>query len=64
MAEFYVHRQPNGAIGHQVHDKDCTAISPVKEFMYLGSFSTAQAAFNKAKGYFDPVTYCPACLSK
>ncbi len=64
MAEFYVHRQPSSENSHQVHDKDCTAISPAKDFMYLGSFATAQAAFKKASGFFDPISYCPACLSK
>ena len=63
MAEFYVHRQTKDESGHLVHDKDCSAISPASEFMYLGSYSNAEAAFKKASGYYDPVNYCPDCLS-
>lgn len=62
MAEFYVNQTPSDQHGHLVHNKDCAILSNEEKTKYLGSFSTAQAAFNKAKGFYDPVTYCPDCL--
>jgi hypothetical protein len=64
MAEFYVQRQAKDDKGHLVHDKDCSSIAKIEEFLYLGSYSTAEAAFNKAKGFYDPVRYCPNCLKR
>lgn len=64
MAEFYVHREPQPDTSHLVHDKDCGEVITTGKFMYLGSYSTAEAAFKKATGLYDPVDYCPNCLAK
>lgn len=62
MAEFYVTNEVVGESGNVVHSKTCESLPDSETLRYLGSFATADAAYNKAKGFCYQVSTCPACL--
>lgn len=63
MSEYSAYPQEKEQQGYLVHLVDCPSLEEVKTAKYLGSYSSPQAAFKKAKGFFDPVAYCPKCLA-
>ena len=58
---FYVNKnaQPNG--DHEVHRSDCSWLPVVENRIYLGDFTTSQAAVQEARKYFVCVDGCYYC---
>lgn len=58
---FYVNKnaQPNG--DHEVHRSSCAWLPDVTNRIYLGDFSTAQAAVREARKYYAQVDGCYYC---
>lgn len=58
---FYVNKnaQPNG--DHEVHRYDCSWLPDMENRIYLGDFSTSQAAVREACRYYTKVNGCYYC---
>lgn len=58
---FYVNKnaQPNG--DHEVHRYDCSWLPDMENRIYLGDFSTSQAAVREARRYYTKVNGCYYC---
>lgn len=63
MSEYSAYPQEKEQEGYFVHLNSCPSLDEVTTSKYLGSYSTPQAALKKAANFFDPVAYCPKCLS-
>lgn len=59
--KFYVNKneQPTGE--HEVHRFDCAWLPDVENRIYLGDFSTSQAAVKEARNYYSCVDGCIHC---
>lgn len=64
MAEFFLNKEAAEPEQYKLHRKECGQLESIGELRYLGSFAMAQAAFNKAKGFYSAVDYCQDCLSQ
>ncbi len=62
MAEFTLQKLDTEQAQYKVHLIACDKLPGAAEQRYLGSYGNAQAAFNKAVGLFNDVSYCPDCL--
>lgn len=62
MAEFFVAKTESEDLGNLVHDKDCSQLTSLSDFKYLGSYASSDAASKKAAGLYYRVSLCPACL--
>ena len=62
MAEYFVTTDTQAEAGHIVHEKNCSHVEGASDMRYLGSYGNVQAPFNKANGFYSPVSYCPDCL--
>ena len=58
---FYVNKnaQPTGE--HEVHRANCTYLPNADNRLYLGEFTTSQAAVREAKKYYTYVDGCKYC---
>lgn len=61
LMKFYVNKneQPTGE--HEVHRFDCAWLPDVENRIYLGDFSTSQAAVKEARNYYSCVDGCIHC---
>lgn len=59
--KFYVNKnaQPTGE--HEVHRYNCAWLPDVENRLYLGDFSTSQAAIKEARNYYSCVDGCAHC---
>ncbi|MBM96732.1 MAG: hypothetical protein CMI09_12925 [Oceanospirillaceae bacterium] len=62
MAEFYVDRTATQGEDHIVHKAVCDQLPPMETLFYIGSYASADAASNIAKGYFPSVATCKDCI--
>ncbi len=66
MSEYYLVKNPDQEQNRIVHRDDCKELSATPAFdnslKYLGSFGNKEAAFSKARGYYDGIILCPNCL--
>ena len=62
MAEYTLQKLDTDNAQYQVHLIACEKVPTGGDDRYLGSYGNAQAAFNKAAGLFNDVSYCPDCL--
>lgn len=63
MAEFYVNQAPDSDGARPVHRDACKQLPQQDTLLYLGSFASGEAAFDKANGLLAGVTFCPHCLA-
>ena len=63
MSEYSASQNEEKQEGYLVHLQSCPSLAEVENPKYLGSYSSQQAAYNKAVGLYDPVKYCPKCLA-
>lgn len=58
---FYVNKyaQPTGE--HEVHRSNCAWLPDAENHIYLGDFSTSQAAVKEARKYYNCVDGCRHC---
>jgi len=61
MAKYYVnkHAQANG--DHEVHTSSCSFLPEADNRLYLGEFSTCQAAVREAKKTYAKADGCYYC---
>ncbi len=64
MAEYAASPQENTLEAYLVHLQHCPSLAELKNVKNLGSYSSKQAAYNKAAGLYDPVDYCPKCFTR
>ena len=58
---FYVNKNAQSNGDHEVHRYDCTWLPSVENRIYLGDFSTSQAAVSEARRYYTKVNGCIHC---
>ncbi len=69
MAEFYITKSavaPSATgteASHKIYDAVSENLPPIDTLRYLGSYASKEAAFSKARGYYDNVSYSD-CLTK
>ena len=61
MPRYYVNKiaQANG--DHEVHKESCSFLPSASNRIYLGVFSTCQAAVRAARTHYDQVNGCYFC---
>jgi hypothetical protein len=64
MAEFYVNLDLLSDATRPVHRADCAQLPATDTLLYLGSYASAEAAYDKATNRLEGVIFCPDCLSK
>jgi len=64
MAKYYVnkHAQANG--DHEVHTSSCSFLPEADNRLYLGEFSTCQAAVREAKKTYAKADGCYYCCKE
>ena len=62
MAEFVLEKTDAEEMAFAVHNLNCATAKGKEDMLYLGSYSNALAAYNKAIGLHSGVGYCPDCL--
>ncbi|SMF28337.1 hypothetical protein SAMN02745866_01815 [Alteromonadaceae bacterium Bs31] len=62
MAEFYLTLEQVEEKSHLVHKDNCTVLPVMETLRYLGSFASGEAAYNKSRGIFNAIDFCPNCI--
>ena len=65
MGSYYVNNSPQGNGDHEVHKDGCYWLTLVKDWTYLGWFSSCHGAVAEARKHYSQVNGCyhcsPAC---
>jgi hypothetical protein len=64
MAEFYVTLNESEDGSRTVHRNTCVQLPATDSLRYIGSYATGEAAHDIARGWYNTVAYCPACLGR
>lgn len=59
--KYYVHKLAQSNGDHEVHRADCAWLPDVENRIYLGEFTSSQAAVREARKYYYPVDGCYFC---
>ncbi|MCE2029647.1 hypothetical protein [Sessilibacter corallicola] len=66
MSEYYINKETDESNARQIHRDDCSLLPKTPAYneglKYLGSYGSKDAAYAKARGYFESVAFCPSCL--
>lgn len=58
---FYVNKHAQSTGEHEVHRFNCVWLPDAENRIYLGDFSTSQAAVEEARKYYNCVDGCEHC---
>ncbi len=62
MDYYYVNKNAQSNGDHEVHRDGCSYMPDTSNRLYLGSFSTCDAAVREAKKHYSQVNGCYYCV--